>query len=220
MSRTEALSLSHDFWPNDIMHLADAHRRRQAPFLNQVAQGLFARCGENTVTFVVRQVAPHPRDVRRDAMQGGAGPAHGLVTLEGAELAESNDFLFDDELRHRPAPHPCLLNLLRPYHNSRRLSPGCTGVQSIRSFSRAVTHSPFWRAHRQKRIATARQSNIENTEQSVPRAPPVSQSGPDKDMSTRPCRVGPLLENPKMPPWVKFQAKWMPIGNQRLRLAT
>ena len=54
----------------------------------------------------------------------------------------------------------------------------------------------------------------------MPKAPPVSQSGPEKVERRIPDSV-PLPETaePKIPACVKFPAKWIPMGSQRRRVS-
>ncbi|MBE1468238.1 hypothetical protein [Kibdelosporangium phytohabitans] len=51
---------------------------------------------------------------------------------------------------------------------------------------------------------------------------PVSTVGPDSVVCSSPCDASaePEIATPKMPAWVKFQAKCKPIGSHSERVAT
>ena len=55
---------------------------------------------------------------------------------------------------------------------------------------------------------------------STPNSPPENSVGPLSCDSSRPSIVIPETRPPKMPPWVKFQAKWMPTASQSRRVST
>ena len=74
------------------------------------------------------------------------------------------------------------------------------------------------RTRNQTPVATPRVSA--KIDASTPNSPPESSVGPLSSDSSRPSTVIPDILPPKMPPWAKFQAKWMPTASQSRRVRT
>ena len=74
----------------------------------------------------------------------------------------------------------------------------------------------FFRCLQRNQAVMARPTTEERTDASAPKAPPVSQSGPETSGCSQeaPASV-PDTAKPKTLPWTKFQDQWMPMGNQR-----